>query len=104
MVNQIEGILSRGANSLDITPTMFKEATSHYKAVGVGREQRHQGRRIPLRVHHGNGSETYSENDDAYFDIDVLVDRTGHLPQSTPPEDRKNKLRMPCSTAIDTAE
>ena len=34
MANGIEDVLSRGANSLDITPTMFKEATSHYKAVG----------------------------------------------------------------------
>lgn len=34
MANGIEDVLSRGASSLDITPTMFKEATSHYKAVG----------------------------------------------------------------------
>ena len=34
MANGTEDVLSRGANSLDITPTMFKEATSHYKAVG----------------------------------------------------------------------
>lgn len=30
---EINNILSKGANLLDITPSMFEEATSHYKAV-----------------------------------------------------------------------
>lgn len=31
---EINDILSKGASLLDITPSMFEEATSHYKAVG----------------------------------------------------------------------
>ena len=94
MVNQIESILSRGANSLDITPTMFKEATSHYKAVGefLGNNGIKADVSPCGSILTGTVVRPYSENDDAYFDIDVLVDRTGHLPQSTPPEEVRKQV------------
>lgn len=94
MANEIEDILSRGANSLDITPTMFKEATSHYEA--VGEFLRNNGVEADVSpcgsILTGTVVRPYSENDDAYFDIDVLVDRTGHLPQSTSPEKARKQV------------
>lgn len=94
MVNEIEGILSRGANSLDITPTMFKEATSHYEA--VGEFLRNNGVDADVSpcgsILTGTVVRPYSESDDAYFDIDVLIDRTESLPQSTPPEEARREV------------
>lgn len=94
MVNGIEDVLSRGASSLDITPTMFKEATSHYKAVGDF--LRNNGIEADVSpcgsILTGTVVRPYSENDDAYFDIDVLVDRTGHLSRSTPPSEARRQV------------
>ena len=94
MADEIEDILSRGANSLDITPTMFKEATSHYEAVGVflGNNGIEADVSPCGSILTGTVVRPYSENDDAYFDIDVLVDRTGHLPQSTRPEEARRQV------------
>ena len=94
MANEIEDILSRGANSLDITPTMFKEATSHYEAVGefLGNNGVEADVSPCGSILTGTVVRPYSENDDAYFDIDVLVDRTGHLPQSTSPEKARKQV------------
>lgn len=94
MANEIEDILTRGANSLDITPTMFKEATSHYKAVGefLGNNGIEADVSPCGSILTGTVVRPYSETDDAYFDIDVLVDRTGYLPQSTSPEGARKQV------------
>ena len=94
MANSIEDVLSRGASSLDITPTMFKEATSHYKAVGafLGNNGVEADVSPCGSILTGTVVRPYSENDDAYYDIDVLVDRTGHLPQSTQPGEARGQV------------
>ena len=94
MANGIEDVLSRGASSLDITPTMFKEATSHYKAVGefLGNNGIEADVSPCGSILTGTVVRPYSENDDAYFDIDVLVDRTGHLSRSTPPSEARREV------------
>ena len=94
MANGIEDVLSRGASSLDITPTMFKEATSHYKAVGefLGNNGIEADVSPCGSILTGTVVRPYSENDDAYFDIDVLVDRTGHLSRSIPPSEARRQV------------
>lgn len=84
---EIGDILSKGASSLDITPSMFKEATEHYIAVGkflvscgVEAEISPFG-----SIMTGTVVRPYSEDENAYFDIDVLVnrpdiDRTNNTP------------------------
>lgn len=94
MTNSIEDILSKGANSLDITPTMFKEATSHYKAVGEYLEN--NGIEAVVSpcgsILTGTVVRPYSKSDDEYFDIDVLIDRTGHLPQPISPREARGQI------------
>lgn len=94
MANGIEDVLSRDASSLDITPTMFKEATSHYKAVGefLGNNGVEADVFPCGSILTGTVVRPYSENDDAYFDIDVLVDRTGHLSRSIPPSEARRQV------------
>lgn len=75
----INDILSRGANLLDITPSMFEEATSHYKAVGAFLGNHGVDADISPcgSILTGTVVRPYSDDDDAYFDIDVLVNRPG---------------------------
>ena len=76
---EINDILSRGASLLDITPSMFEEATSHYKAVGEFLENHSVDADISPcgSILTGTVVRPYSKDDDAYFDIDVLVNRPG---------------------------
>lgn len=76
---EINNILSKGANLLDITPSMFEEATSHYKAVGefLGNHGIDADISPCGSILTGTVVRPYSENEDAYFDIDVLVNRPG---------------------------
>lgn len=94
MAYDIEDVLSRGAGSLDITPTMFKEATSHYEAVGefLGNNGIEADVSPYGSILTGTVVRPYSENDDAYFDIDVLVDRTGRLPRSASPGEARRQI------------
>lgn len=74
---EINDILTKGASSLDITPSMFKEATDHYNAVGQYLEN--QGIEVDTlpfgSIMTGTVVRPYSKDEDAYFDIDVLVNR-----------------------------
>ena len=76
---EINDILSKGASLLDITPSMFEEATSHYKAVGefLGNHGIDADISPCSSILTGTVVRPYSENEDAYFDIDVLVNRPG---------------------------
>lgn len=88
---EINDILSKGANLLDITPSMFEEATSHYKAVGefLGNHGIDADISPCGSILTGTVVRPYSENEDAYFDIDVLVNRPGFdSANSTPGEVR----------------
>ena len=88
---EINDILSKGANLLDITPSMFEEATSHYKAVGefLGNHGIDADISPCGSILTGTVARPYSENEDAYFDIDVLVNRPGFdSANSTPREVR----------------
>lgn len=73
----ISNILSKGASTLDITPSMFKEATEHYEAVGKYLEG--QGLEVEISpfgsIITGTVVRPYSKDENAYFDIDVLVNR-----------------------------
>lgn len=74
---KINDILTKGASLLDITPSMYEEATSHYKAVGEFLENHGVDADISPcgSILTGTVVRPYSDNDDAYFDIDVLVNR-----------------------------
>ncbi|MFD0703253.1 nucleotidyltransferase family protein [Slackia equolifaciens] len=88
---EINNILSKGAKLLDITPSMFEEATSHYKAVGefLGNHGIDADISPCGSILTGTVVRPYSENEDAYFDIDVLVNRPGFdSANSTPGEVR----------------
>ena len=88
---EINDILSKGASLLDITPSMFEEAASHYKAVGefLGNHGIDADISPCGSILTGTVVRPYSENEDAYFDIDVLVNRPGFVStNSTPGEVR----------------
>mgnify|MGYP001167215295 FL=1 len=84
---EINDILSKGANLLDITPSMFEEATSHYKAVGefLGNHGIDADISPCGSILTGTVVRPYSENEDAYFDIDVLVNRPGFASANSTP-------------------
>ena len=86
---EINDILSRGAGLLDITPSMFEEATSHYKAVGefLGNHGVDADISPCGSILTGTVVRPYSDDDDAYFDIDVLVNRPGFGSASSMPRD-----------------
>ena len=68
---EINNILSKGANLLDITPSMFEEATSHYKAVGefLGNHGVDADISPCGSILTGTVVRPYSDDDDEYFDI-----------------------------------
>ncbi|MEE0018625.1 MAG: hypothetical protein UFN42_06295 [Collinsella sp.] len=102
---EINNILSKGANLLDITPSMFEEATSHYKAVGefLGNHGIDADISPCGSILTGTVVRPYSENEDAYFDIDVLVNRPGLTAQTTHPGKSETPSMRPSSKATGTA-
>ena len=89
--NEIGEILTQGASSLDITPSMFKQATDHYEAVGKFLEN--QGLEVEVSpfgsIVTGTVVRPYSEDENAYFDIDGLINRPAlNKKTSTPSEAR----------------
>lgn len=91
---EINDILSKGASLLDITPSMFEEATSHYKAVGkfLGNHGVNADISPCGSILTGTVVRPYSDNEDAYFDIDVLVNRTGFDRVSSMPEEVRDPV------------
>lgn len=91
---EINDILSKGASLLDITPSMFKEATSHYKAVGEFLENHGVDADISPcgSILTGTVVRPYSDGDDAYFDIDVLVNRPGFGSASNAPGEARGPV------------
>lgn len=91
---EINDILSRGAGLLDITPSMFEEATSHYKAVGefLGNHGVDADISPCGSILTGTVVRPYSDDDDAYFDIDVLVNRPGFGSASSMPRDARGPV------------
>lgn len=91
---EINKILSKGATQLDITPSMFEEATAHYKAVGEFLER--SGVEVEISpcgsILTGTVVRPYSDNEDAYFDIDVLVKRPGLDSSSSGPGEARNPV------------
>lgn len=91
---EINNILSKGANLLDITPSMFEEATAHYKAVGEYLENHGIDADISPcgSILTGTVVRPYSDNEDAYFDIDVLVNRPSFDRASSTPEEVRSPV------------
>lgn len=88
---EINDILSKGASLLDITPSMFEDATSHYIAVGefLGNHGVDADISPCGSILTGTVVRPYSDDDNAYFDIDVLVNRPSFdRASSTPGEAR----------------
>lgn len=89
--SDVNDILLKGASCLDITPSMFKEATAHYKAVGAFLGNCGVDADItPFgSILTGTVVRPYSEDENAYFDIDVLVNRPNlDCMENTPREAR----------------
>lgn len=91
---EINDILSKGAGLLDITPSMFKEATSHYKALGEFLENHGVDADISPcgSILTGTVVRPYSDDDNAYFDIDVLVNRPGFGSASNAPGEARGPV------------
>lgn len=91
---EINDILSKGASLLDITPSMFEEATSHYKAVGefLGNHGVDADISPCGSILTGTVVRPYSDDDDAYFDIDVLVNCQGFDRASDAPGEARDPV------------
>lgn len=73
----IQDILVKGAEEIDITPTMYKEASGHYNAMGSFLENNGVEAEISPcgSIVMGTIVRPLPKDDDDYFDIDVIVKR-----------------------------
>lgn len=88
---EIDEILREGAKKIDITPTMHKEATDHYKAIGSYLDDNN----VPVDITPygsfmmGTPTRPLTDDKEGYFDIDMAVERsTLRLGGCTPEEAR----------------
>lgn len=90
----IDKILEEGASSLDITPSMFKEAASHYGAMGSFLENNGiEADVYPVgSIVMGTIVRPLSDDEDAYFDIDVIVERTDVKKSTCAPADVRGPI------------
>lgn len=77
--------LLKGAENLDITPSMFEEANTHYTA--LGEYLQNNGIESDIFIYGSMATGTtvrpWSEDDDAYFDFDALCKLTAGQDSST---------------------
>lgn len=74
-LSNVNSMLEMGAESIDITPTMFEEARTHYGALGNFLENNDIEADISPcgSIVMGTVTRPYSREADPYFDIDVIV-------------------------------
>lgn len=91
--DDIEKLLQEAADKIDITPTMFESATAKYGAIGAFLE----GKGLAVAVSpcgsivSGTITRPYSKDEDDYYDIDVIVNRTELIKEQCSP----NEVRGP---------
>lgn len=90
--------LNDNAQALDISPTMFKEATEHYQAVA----NYLSAKGIPADFYpHGSFAtgtvvRPYSKDPDGYFDLDIVAKRSEFDENSSMP----SQVRLPVDRAL----
>ncbi len=93
---EVNKFLESGAEKIDITPSMHKEAVKHYNAIGNFLEDSGiSANVIPCgSMVTGTPTRPLSDDEDSYFDIDILVERTDLEKGSCTPAD----VRKPVET------
>ena len=76
--NDANELLEKATEAIDITPSMHKEATNHYNAVGdylVNNDV--EADVVPIgSIAMGTPTRPITNDEDDYFDIDALIIRT----------------------------
>lgn len=91
---EIDEILRDGAKKIDITPTMHKEATDHYKAIGSFLDDNN----VPVDIKPygsfmmGTPTRPLIDDKEGYFDIDVAVERSDLQSGGCTPEETRNPI------------
>ena len=96
--DELNNLLEKGAERLDITPTMFEEAKTHYGSVGefLGNNGIDADIYPFGSIATGTVTRPYTEDEDDYFDIDVAVRRDDCSLQDSSPDE----VRDPVADAL----
>lgn len=91
---EIDEMLRDGAKKIDITPTMHKEATDHYKAIGSYLDDNN----VPVDITPygsfmmGTPTRPLVDDKEGYFDIDMAVERSNLRSEDCAPEEARSPI------------
>ena len=87
-------LLEKGAAAIDITPTMHKDAVNHYTT--LGEFLMNNGIEADVSpcgsMMMGTPARPLADDEDAYFDIDVIVKRTDLAKATCEPDDVRSPI------------